>query len=196
MWAEFQEAFREGRFHIRNLRCFLFSHHPDCQNFGSDVLDFNGFKICKGCTIGYGLALIFTLSFIFIDPVNDLFRSMDPWLLFTAGGLLAATQLIRGLFGMNRSLFKYLQKTFFGTGLFFLICALVISDFSLIVKIVLMAAFLIIGGAVLAFFRPWYLIRTCRKCKWEQDWDRCPGFKIITDRKTGWTKIHQKDNVL
>ncbi|MHA1910594.1 MAG: hypothetical protein ACTSYA_02760 [Candidatus Kariarchaeaceae archaeon] len=43
---------------IKNIFLILFSHHPLCGYYDSHTFNIKGFRICKGCTMGYsGLAL-------------------------------------------------------------------------------------------------------------------------------------------
>jgi len=182
MRPEFREAFREAIYFFKCLRGFFLSHHPDCQNYDSDVIRVGHLRLCKGCFIGYGLALLLFLLFILVQPVNDLFKQIDTLTLCLLGVILAGTQVLRVFYQLNSRWFKTLQKTAFGTGLFFLAVSLVLFDADLLTKIIIYALSFVVAGGVLSLARPYYILKTCKGCSWEQNWNECPGFGKMIDK--------------
>lgn len=56
-WDEFKEL--------------LISHHPNCKQFDDDVIKLFGHRICEGCLLSYGGALIGgTILYLFGDYLN------------------------------------------------------------------------------------------------------------------------------
>jgi hypothetical protein len=182
MRADIVEAFREAKYYLICLRSFFLSHHPDCKDFDSDVIRFGTLRLCRGCTIGYGLALVLFLLFILIPSINDLFRQRDTLVLGLLGVILAGTQLLRVLVQINSRAFKTLQKAAFGTGLFLLASSLILYDAPLATKIIILLISLVIVGGILSLARPYYILKTCKECSWHQNWDDCPGFDQMACR--------------
>lgn len=61
------------RFFWRRIQLFApfwFSHHPQCDNFASEIISIGRYRLCRGCTAVYSSALITSLLVIMLRPFN------------------------------------------------------------------------------------------------------------------------------
>lgn len=162
---------------IRNfLHILFFSHHPLCKSYEDDVIAIKNLKLCTGCYI----ALPIMLLTLIIVPLTIFYRELPFNTLFILGFIIAIFYVVFKLPFGNKKHWQYISKILVGIG-----GGLIISSFDklpltptendilkFLIQFLVVWSHLILRGIV--------IYQTCKKCKYDFNWEECPGF-----RKTG-----------
>ena len=179
MRPELKEAFGEARYYLKSLSVFLLSHHPGCRHFEGDTIRIGKLRFCKGCTIGYSLALSLMVFYMVIFSVYGPFIPVGPFVLILLGALFGSTQLVRAIFRRMSPAMKTVQKAALGLGIALVVIGILEIPASAFTRMFLLLGLLLVIGITSAVLRPWYILRTCRECEYESEWERCDAFREL-----------------
>ena len=156
-----------------DIKSFLFSHHPKCEKFKGHTFKIGNTQFCIGCFIGYPTAFIGILTIYLLELVIT-FRT--EFLLITGMALLSSFILSPLHLTKIRNI-KIIQKFFIGLGFAFLFWGIWTLPNSFNINLIL---FFIIFGIVYATIMSYHAYRfykTCKKCEYSLNWEKCPGFR-------------------
>jgi hypothetical protein len=148
----------------------LTSHHPLCGHFASDRWMTGRQPWCTGCVV---LWPTFVAGVVAAGLL--LRQGVDPWALgasaLMAGMPQATTYVRRWPLAM-----RVTAKAVGGFGLGAVVLVLLALPLAPLAKGLLVVG--LVGGSVIGMaLRLRSLLRTCRRCPWNADWEHCPGFE-------------------
>lgn len=159
----------------------ILSHHPDCEPYRKDVLRLGKLRLCRGCTISYGLVLIWVASYILSPDIRGLFDPFSPGLIIGAGVVLGLFQVLRGIYRSLSVIGRSLVKVALGSGIGLILIGIFQLELGFWVTFwTIMGLFVVYGllGGSLRFF---YMKRTCEECEFRGDLKNCPGLSAIKE---------------
>ncbi|MHB8633682.1 MAG: hypothetical protein ACYDBQ_06935 [Thermoplasmatota archaeon] len=146
------------------------AHHPLCAWFADDVVTLAGLRVCSGCLAAWpAFALSIPLAWHFVA-----LKAVTPLMGVAVGAVLGVPQLASYVWRGSRSQ-RAVTKAAGGAGLALLAVGAAALRLPLAVDGVLLAA-LAAAFVALQALRARSLLRTCGRCPWARDWERCPGF--------------------
>lgn len=171
-WGEMKRS-------VRSIICsfpHLLSHHPHCKYYDKDVLHIGRWRLCWGCIVTYPTMIITLAALLFFNIHNE----FTWWQFIVAGTILGSFELI-SLWRKGRGLRHRTIKLFLGIGL----ASMTIGVFS--IPIHLFLRFLIFTQLFLiaSFFgsiRILAMEKKCKRCRWNGNWFRCPGFEELNSK--------------
>ncbi len=156
----------------------LFSHHPDCEKFKNHTIKIGSMHFCIGCFIGYPTAIIGILLF----NIFKIYLLFDSMTLLVSGIILLSFFLLSPLNLTKRKGIKIFQKFCIGLGSVFLFWWIWTLSADIIFNIII---FILIFGVIVVILNGYHaysFLKTCRKCKYKTDWQKCPGFSKIYNK--------------
>ncbi len=161
--------------YIKSLKPLLLTHHPDCQHFENHTFKLGKYRLCIGCFIGYPVAII---SVIFLYILFG-FIQIDSLVMFIIGASCMSVFLLSPLKLTKSRSVKVIQKVIFNVGgafLFWWVFTLTPSIlFNTLVFIILFGMLL----TLVNIYHSYSLYRTCKRCSYALEWDKCPGFSRL-----------------
>lgn len=148
----------------------LFSHHPLCSFFAEDTVRVGRVHVCIGCISQYPVAIAtFGVLLLFDAPhtaalIGAVVAGQVQWLSATG-------------WTINRR-----RKTWVRVGTGFALGGFVygLLQFSNWVSVAILAAALLVASLT-QYWKVRRLMRTCKRCVYQMDWARCPGFTSRLD---------------
>ncbi|WP_457916864.1 hypothetical protein [Candidatus Lokiarchaeum ossiferum] len=170
------------RLHLRALRPILLSHHPLCETFSNDMHTFKigHRKLCIGCFITYPTALVFYL----IGSLSGLFNIFTTPQLWYFGFGLCGIYLFSILGLTKTKKIKMITKFLIGCGIAFCVAAIWSLSHPIRLRLIVIGIYFLIGHAFINTMRLLDIYRTCHKCEYDCDWQRCPGMSSILSPDT------------
>jgi hypothetical protein len=153
----------------------MLSHHPNCERFEVHTIKVGEKRFCIGCFIGYPIAIFGVIFF----PFLNLTKILSSQLLFLIGVILMSSFLLSPLKLTRRKAIKIIQKVLFNLGGAFLFWWIFTLPNPFLINFLLF--FLIFGSAltIVNAYHAYSFYKTCKKCEYSLEWERCPGFKEL-----------------
>jgi hypothetical protein len=162
---------------LSDFKPILLSHHPNCEKFDDHVYHIGKYKLCIGCFTFYPtiiLTIIFSILFIQLTFVNLTLMMLFSYLFYIP--------LVFNLLGLTKYKFlKIFSKISIGIGVGLYILSMILLPFPIIIKILSFFQVNFFVG-VIAYIRSNHVKKECKKCKYKNDWDICPGMSNITQK--------------
>lgn len=147
----------------------LGAHHPTCHLFAGDVYHLGGVPICRGCAATLPAFVLTLLPAVLLVPET---HAVAVLLAATA---LAIPQLSTYVIRWPGAA-RIAAKTIGGVGAGLVVAAYWLWDATLGPKAVVGVG-LVAAGSLGQGLRLRTIVRTCRACPWNMDWEHCPGFR-------------------
>ncbi|MGA1794177.1 MAG: hypothetical protein ACMUHM_09510 [Thermoplasmatota archaeon] len=160
---------------------FALSHHPDCPPYKADVIRIGKVRLCRGCTIAYGLALAIIAIYLLIEPVRDMFGVFSPFLIMGAGIFLGLFQIIRAVFRKMGVVGKSLIKIVLGIGISLILISIFELDLGFAVTYWTIIGLFLLYGVLGGALRFHYMKRTCEECEFKADLKECKGMSVVRE---------------
>ena len=161
--------------YIRSLKPIILSHHPNCDAFKEHTIKIGKYRFCIGCFIGYPVAILGVLMIFLLDLINII----ESNLLFITSIILMSTFILSPLKLTKFKAIKIIQKVLFNLGGAFLFWWIFTLPNHFFINFLL---FFLIFGIALALVNAYHAFsfyRTCKKCEFSLNWEKCPGFKAL-----------------
>jgi len=154
----------------------ILSHHPHCRWYEGDVLHLGKWRLCRGCIITYPVAA-FTLI---ISLLVGAHRIVPWYFLLVLGVAFGSFELISLWREVGGSRYRVI-KVFLGIGLALTTLGVFMTPIHLTIRILIFIQLFLIAGA-LASIRILKMEKKCKRCGWEGNWMRCPGFEEMNSK--------------
>jgi len=159
------------------LKSFLFSHHPKCEKFEGHTIKIRSTQFCIGCFIGYPTAF-FGILVIYLLGLVIPFET--EFLLITGIALLSS--FILSLLDLTKiRIIKIIQKFCIGLGFAFLFWGIWTLPNSFNINLILFFIIFGIAYAIIMSYHAYSFYKTCKKCEYSLDWEKCPGFRKLNE---------------
>lgn len=159
----------------------VLAHHPDCKPYRNDVIKIGKVRLCRGCTISFGIAGIMILIYLLSPDIRTSFDRVRPVFLFSIGVFLGLFQVLRAVFRKIGVAMKTIVKVALGLGIGLIAIAVFELDLSIYLTIWIFIGLFILYGLLGGPLRFYYMKRTCEECEFKADLDDCEGLKIIKE---------------
>ena len=159
----------------------VLSHHPDCEPYRADVIRIGKLRLCRGCTIAYGLVVLIFGSYLLFGELRDLFGEVPPPLLILSGAALGMFQVLRAVFRRMGIPRKTLVKLALGSGIALVLIGIMELDLGRTGTIWLMVGLFLLYGTLGGYIRYVYMKRTCLECEYGGDMRSCPGMSVVRE---------------
>jgi len=166
---DFKNEFKEFLNFLREKSDYLLSHHPICDEFDDDYYHVGDKRLCVGCFTAYPIAI----SIIILWRLG--FIRIETYLAFLMGLLIGSLQFLSLTRVSEIKIGKISIKVLLGIGIGFFTIGIFSLSQPLILRVLLFFICMNIAG-FFSFLRMKKIKKTCEECKYEKDWDNCPGF--------------------
>jgi len=160
---------------------FALSHHPDCKQYRNDVIRLGRVRLCRGCTIAYGLVLVIITSYLVLSPLRDLFNGISPVLIIGIGVLLGFVQVVRAVFRKMGIIGKSLVKVSLGIGISMILIGILRLELGFTATYWTIIGLFLLYGVVGGTLRFLYMKKTCEECEFKADLKECKGLKVVRE---------------
>lgn len=148
-------------------------HHPLCHQFRADRFETaSGRAVCSGCAMAFPGVVAGLVGSVCLMVL----AWWPAWPLLAAGLVLGAPQGATYLVRFDRPT-RAAIKGLGGLGLGIVAGAWWLADLATTWKVVGAAGIALVFGLLQAI-RLRAILKVCRRCPWNADWDRCPGFRV------------------
>jgi hypothetical protein len=159
----------------------VFSHHPDCEPYSNDVINLGKVRLCRGCTIAYGIAGLLILMYLWIPDMRSLISDVDPTLIIGFGVFLGLFQVMRAIVRKMGAFMKSIVKLALGMGIALIIVGIFQLDLGFQGTFWTIFLLFILYGLFGLVLRLFYMKRTCEECESHSDWNSCDGMRVIKE---------------
>jgi hypothetical protein len=165
--------FQRIKYFFKGLKPLILSHHPKCEKFDEHSFIIKGKRFCYGCYIGWPVTFI-TIIISMIIQIQTYFSLGD---LFNMGFILCCSYVLSLIKLTKIKIIKIISKVLIGIGLGFIISSIILTEFPLWFKILIILVFLQITTVGVNLKRIYEIEKICKQCSYNEDWDNCPGMK-------------------
>jgi hypothetical protein len=171
-WNEMKKALRS----IKHSFPHLLSHHPHCKYYNEDVLHVGRHRLCWGCIVTYPTMFLFISLILIFGFQNDL----SWWKFIIVGAVFGSFEFI-SLWKKGKGLRHRTIKFFLGVGLALMIVGVFTIPIHLGFRILILVQLYLIAG-FFGSLRIRAMEKKCKKCGWNGNWNRCPGFEEMNSK--------------
>jgi hypothetical protein len=155
---------------------YLFSHHPECEEYSSHTWKIGSVNFCKSCTGSFILLNTGIVFFLIFPGSSHFFTDASTDLLLL---LLMTPVVILYLIGVDNERLRSISRVFFLLFVMILMASFIFVE-SIIAKLFFLIWMLI--GLILVYRRrKTKMIRICEKCRYNDMINLCPGYQSIQD---------------
>lgn len=144
------------------------AHHPLCHYFGDDTWG-RRVRVCRGCATLWPLFLLQ----LPVAVLAVLYTGLGPFQAFGMGAVMGLPQIATA-FVRFRPLERVAVKAIGAQGLALLVAGTLLAPVAWPWKAAVAVAVLLGFGLLLAV-RARNIVRVCKACPWQMDWEHCPG---------------------
>jgi len=181
------------KLYYRSLKPILLSHHPNCEKFKKHTFKIGKHDYCIGCFIGYPFAILSVIILFFVNLVINL----NSQFLFITGVILMSSFFLSPLKLTKNKVIKIIQKSLFNIGGAFLFWWIFTLPNPFIMNFILFFFLFSILLSLVNAYHAFSFYKTCKKCEFSLEWERCPGFRELfqyceTNNLPNLFRIHKR----